>query len=267
MRAHGIQLLVCDVDGTLLNGQKQLTAITRQAVGRLHAAGISVSLVSARPPRGFKPLMEALDIRAACAALNGAIIVDPQLNVIAKYPLLESRVRQITALLQKHTLDAWIYTTQDWYVSNLEAAHVGREVEAVKFSPLLYTRLDEIHDPVVKIVGIGDDYSAMTACEEELRRELGDSLSMSRSLDNRLEITDHAANKGTALDEISSAMKIAHAHIATAGDGENDILMFRKSGFSIAMGQSSAEVRRAASETTSSNANDGLAWAIDHLIL
>ena len=66
---------------------------------------------------------------------------------------------------------------------------------------------------------------------------------------------------------IAGMLGIPLEQVVAAGDGENDIPMFRASGFSIAMGQASAEVHRAASYVTSSNIQDGLAWAIDNVIL
>jgi hypothetical protein len=86
-------------------------------------------------------------------------------------------------------------------------------------------------------------------------------------LANRLDATYHAANKGGAVIAIANELGIPLRNVATAGDGDNDIAMFRESGLSIAMGQAPPEVHRAASHTTTSNGDDGLAWAIEEMIL
>lgn len=267
MKAQGIRLFVSDVDGTLLDGHKQLTEATRTAVTKLQAAGIPLALVSARPPRGLRWLSETLNLQGACAALNAAIILDAQFEVKQQRQLDSNTVHEILALLLKHDLGAWVYTSEDWFVSRLDAAHVRHEIEAVEFSPLLFTALDEIQDPIVKIVGVGDDPKSMNACEQQMQQRFGKALCMTHSLENRLEITDREANKGTAVKALGTIMGVPPNAIATAGDGENDIAMFHQSGFSIAMAQAPIEVRRAASQTTSSNANDGLAWAIETFIL
>jgi hypothetical protein len=57
------------------------------------------------------------------------------------------------------------------------------------------------------------------------------------------------------------------AEIVTLGDMANDLPMFRNSGFSIAMGNASAEVKRAASALTLSNDEDGFAEAVERVIL
>lgn len=69
------------------------------------------------------------------------------------------------------------------------------------------------------------------------------------------------------MTSVAEILGIPLEEVATVGDGENDIPMFRVTGLSIAMGQAAAEVHRAATYTTSSNSQNGLAWAIQDIIL
>jgi hydroxymethylpyrimidine pyrophosphatase-like HAD family hydrolase len=55
--------------------------------------------------------------------------------------------------------------------------------------------------------------------------------------------------------------------VAVIGDMENDIPMFEKAGFGVAMGNASDKVKSAAQAATSSNEEDGFANAIEHIIL
>jgi hydroxymethylpyrimidine pyrophosphatase-like HAD family hydrolase len=66
---------------------------------------------------------------------------------------------------------------------------------------------------------------------------------------------------------LSGLLGIPPAQIATIGDGPNDILMFRKSGFSIAMGNAGDNVKAQASEVTDSNENEGFAKAVWKFVL
>lgn len=268
MRLHkGIELFVSDVDGTLLNAQKELTEKTRQAIRNLQLAGIAVSLVSSRPPNGLRWILDELDIQHACAALNGGVIIDPDLEVISSYPIRGPLLQAIVTVIQEEGLAPWVYTESEWFVRSVGGDHVGHEASVVRFEPQQLPSLSKIRGAAIKITGISDKELAILAAQNRLRREFGEELSLSCSLPNRLEITHRDANKGTAVLAIAATIEIAPQNIATAGDGENDILMFRNSGFSIAMGQAADEVRRAATQTTTSNSVDGLAWAIEQFLL
>lgn len=262
-----IKLFVSDVDGTLLNAQKELTDATRKAIGRLQDAGISLSLVSSRPPRGLKWIIDDLGIVHACAALNGGVIVDPDLNVLSAYHLRDSVAREIVALLEEHGFSPWVYTDSDWYVRSLDAPHVSREAEVVRFAPKPFEQINDIREPLVKITGINDDELLIASARHLIGNRFGDSVAVSCSLPNRIEVTHRDANKATAISAIAAAAEVDTLSVATAGDGENDIPMFRNSGFSIAMGQAPDEVRRAATQTTTGNSSDGLAWAIEQFLL
>jgi len=66
---------------------------------------------------------------------------------------------------------------------------------------------------------------------------------------------------------LSERFGIPSAQIATIGDMPNDVLMFAHSGLSIAMGNASAEVQRAARRVTTTNDDEGFANAVDRFIL
>ena len=93
------------------------------------------------------------------------------------------------------------------------------------------------------------------------------SASVARSQPYYLDITHPLANKGAALSEIAKLLDVPLAEIAAIGDGANDVAMFERSGLSIAMGNASPQVQRAADFVTDSNGEDGFAKAIERFIL
>jgi hypothetical protein len=267
MDAVDIRLFVSDVDGTLLDLRKEVTPATRGALEKLQRANIQFALITSRPPRGLKWLIDLLAIQNPCGALNGAVIVDSGLTVISVLHIRSAAVPTIVEALGKYGMDVWLYTETDWYVFRLDARHVHRESDALRFLPTPIDSLHSIRSPIVKIVGISDDYEMVSAGIEWLESHWGDQLSLSRPQPNRIDVTNIGANKGRALIEIARTLNIPLTQVAAAGDGENDIPMFRESFLSIAMGQAPVEVHRAASYTTTSNAQDGLAWAIEKIVL
>jgi hypothetical protein len=66
---------------------------------------------------------------------------------------------------------------------------------------------------------------------------------------------------------LSALLAIPSAQIATIGDMPSDVLMFQRSGTSIAMGNASAEVQRAATFVTSSNTEEGFALAMERFVV
>ena len=75
------------------------------------------------------------------------------------------------------------------------------------------------------------------------------------------------AHKGKVVTQLSSLLNIPTERIAVIGDGLNDVLMFERAGFSIAMGQAEESVRRAAGVVTATNTQEGFSRAMeDHLL-
>src|SRR5262249_32506707 len=82
-----------------------------------------------------------------------------------------------------------------------------------------------------------------------------------------LDVTHPKANKGEVVKIMSDLLKIAPDEIATIGDQPNDVLMFVKSGVSIAMGQASEEVQKSATYVTTSSEDEGFANAMQNFII
>lgn len=66
---------------------------------------------------------------------------------------------------------------------------------------------------------------------------------------------------------LSELLQIPAAEFATIGDMPNDVLMFRKSGYSIAMGQANDDVKKSATAVTAEMDDEGFAKAIENLVL
>src|SRR5437899_12035073 len=72
-----ISAVVSDVDGTLVTDEKVLTARTRAAVAGLRARHIAFAIVSSRPPRGLRMLIEPLGITTPVVGFNGGLVTTP----------------------------------------------------------------------------------------------------------------------------------------------------------------------------------------------
>jgi Cof subfamily protein (haloacid dehalogenase superfamily) len=263
-----IRLLLADVDGTLVTQDKVLTEAAKAAARALHDAGIVLAITSGRPPRGMSMLIEPLALKGAIAGFNGGVFVNPDLSVIESHTLDPATAKETVKLILGQGLDAWVYTEEEWLIRDKEAPHVARETWTVKFDAKVVASFTDAHlAHAVKIVGVSDDVDLVAACEKLAQNTLGEKASAARSQPYYLDVTNPQANKGTVVATLSKLLNIPPAQIATIGDMPNDVLMFRKSGFSIAMGNSSDEVKAQASAVTGSNENEGFAKAVRKFIL
>lgn len=263
-----VQLLICDVDGTLLTPDKRLTQASLDAVARLRASQVRFAITSGRPPRGMAMLIEPLRLATPIAAFNGGMLMSPDLKTVLDQKVLPVGVgHQVLDFLLQSGLEAWVYRGQDWFVRSVDTPRVAHERRTVGFEPSRVAELDEVLEGAVKIVGATDDPRLMARCEAEIRKRVEGHASASRSQPYYLDITHPDANKGEVVRLVSRILGIPLEEIAVMGDMPNDVLMFSVAGASIAMGNASPEVRRAARSVTLSNQAEGFAYAVDHFIL
>jgi len=262
-----ISLLLADVDGTLVTHDKVLTERAQHAVRQLPKAQVRFAITSGRPPKGMAMLIEPLHLDTPIAGFNGGLFVRPDLSVIEERTLPPDVVAETIDLIARHGLDVWVYAGNDWLVRDAEAPHVDREAQTVKFPPKIVKDFGNALDRVVKIVGVSDDYRLVQRCELDAQASIGERASAARSQPYYLDVTHQEANKGFVADYLARTLGIPRAEIATIGDQPNDVLMFRRSGFSIAMGNASDEVKRQASAVTQSNDDEGFARAVESYIL
>jgi Cof subfamily protein (haloacid dehalogenase superfamily) len=266
-KADKISLLLADVDGTLVTRDKVLTERAQAAVRRLGEAGIRFAITSGRPPKGMAMLIEPLGLDTPIAGFNGGLFVRPDLTILEERTLATDVAARTVDIILGHGLDVWVYAGNDWLVRDPAAPHVDREAWTVKFPPRVVKDFNGVLDKVVKIVGISDDYDLVQRCEADARASLGERATAARSQPYYLDVTHRDANKGFVADYLSRALGIPRAEIATIGDQPNDVLMFQRSGFSIAMGNASDDVKRRADATTDSYDDEGFAKAVERFIL
>jgi Cof subfamily protein (haloacid dehalogenase superfamily) len=262
-----ISLVLADVDGTLVTQDKVLTPRAKAAVAALRAAGIAFTITSGRPPLGMKMIIDALRIDIPIAGFNGGVFVQPDLTVLSSRFIPQAAAARALDLLHQHGLMAWLYTDEDWFVPDLQGPHVAREAWTVKFGPKVSASFNSLVNRAVKIVGVSDDLDAVAQCESAMQRALHGQASAARSQPYYLDVTNPQANKGSVVQFVSRKLRVPTKAIATLGDMPNDVLMFKQSGLSIAMGNASKEVQFNADVTTLSNEEDGFAYAVERFVL
>jgi len=262
-----IRLVLSDVDGTLVSSTKTLTADAVRAVELLGEKGILFAVTSGRPPKGLTMLIEPLHLTTPIAAFNGGLIVDQDLHALQELTIRDSVVGPVIDILNDHGLSVWVYQGTEWFVLDIDGPHVAHESEVGEFGPTRVSNFDALRGDIVKIVGVSDDLTVVARATKALNDQFSDDVSATSSQTYYIDVTHRDANKGRVVEYLATAYSIDPSEIATIGDMSNDLLMFVKSGLSIAMGNASDEVKSVADRVTDSNDDEGFARAVERFIL
>jgi len=257
---------VSDVDGTLVTKDKRLTPATIEAVKTLGENGVAFAITSSRPPKGLLHLIEPLNLRTPIAGFNSGMVMDRERRVLREFSLASNVTREILAGLDAHGVDIWFFRGNDWFVRKRTGAYVAHEEMTIGYGPVEIEDFEQAIGGATKLVGVSMDFERLAQCEDKLRTTLGDKASIARSQNYYLDITHIQANKGSAVLALSELLNVPTQRIAI-GDMSNDIRMFEKSGFSIAMGNASDAVKGRAIVTTDSNEDDGFAKAVHRFVV
>ena len=261
-----IALVVSDVDGTLLTKDKTLTDGARDAVRKLHQAGIGFTITSSRPTIGMRFLIEPLGITLPLGAFNGSSIVDPQLKPIEEHLIPVQAVERSLDVLNEFGVDIWLFTNEKWLTRNGDGEYVPHEKRAIRADPTVVADFSPYLAAACKVVGSSADPALLQRCEAAMLQAVGTQANAVRSQTYYLDVTPPGYDKGTFVEAIARLLAVPTDRVATIGDMQNDLAMFKKSGLSIAMGNATDDVKQQATQVTASNEDEGFAKAIETIL-
>lgn len=266
-----IAMVISDVDGTLVTRDKRLTDKAVAAAWKLHNAGIAFTITSSRPPVGMKFLIEPLGLTLPIGPFNGSSIVDPALMPIEQHLIPAAAAQTALDILRAFGVDAWLFTNEQWLIHRDDGKYVPRERDTIRHDPIVTADFAPFTTKACKIVGASGDAELLARCEAAMQaalhsQALGLQALAVRSQSYYLDVTPPGYNKGTFVKAMAARLGIAADAIATIGDMQNDLSMFKVSGMSVAMGNATDDVKRQATAVTTSNEDEGFAGAIDIIL-
>ena len=266
------KLLVLDVDGTLLNNAKEISKRTLAALLKVQHMGVRIVLASGRPTSGLLPIAEQLELGnfgGFILAYNGCQVIKAGTGEV----MFERRINpeQIPYLEKKARKNGFsIFTYHDEYIltDNADDLHIRKEawlnhlkiMEEPEFSIA-------IDFAPCKCVLVSDDYEALRGLENHWKRRLAGVLDVFPSEPYFLEVVPFGIDKANTLAVLMEQLGVTREEVIAIGDGVADVTMLQLAGKSVAMGHAQDSVKVCADYVTGSNDEDGVAQAVEKLIL
>lgn len=261
-----IRLVALDLDDTLLDEQQQLSERTISALGRAMNAGVAVTIATGRMYCSTVPFARQLGIALPLITYNGALIRQMSSEqTLFHRPIELSLAVELADLFRQRGWYLQKYVGDRLYVleMNEDARYYAEyaKVEAIPQGEDFY-RLTEAP---TKMLSMGSAAELATIAAEVNRRYAG-RLFVAASKQRYLELVDVQVNKGRALEFLAGSLGIRRQEVMAIGDSMNDIEMLQYAGVGVAMGNANPTVKAAADFVTCSNAEDGVAVAIERFL-
>jgi Cof subfamily protein (haloacid dehalogenase superfamily) len=261
-----IRLVVSDVDGTLVDGHKQLTSGVIAAVGRLKAAGIGFTVISARPRSGIMPIADTLELDVPMGAFNGGIVFRRDGAVLSHETIDPEVVKGVFELAKDADVDRWLFADDRWFATSDQGTHVEHERIASNSEPVLTNDFTHLYDRADKVTFVSDTPKILADLLKRAQAKYDSRATIGQSQTYYLDVTATAANKGDGITALAKAFDVPLAQTVAFGDQFNDVPMFQRAAWSAAMGQGPEGVRAQADFVSASNDADGVAVAIAEVL-
>lgn len=266
------KLLVLDVDGTLLNDEREISKRTLAALLKVQQMGVRIVLASGRPTYGLMPLAKTLELGnyggfvlsyngcQIIKAQNGEILFERRINP-EMLPYLEKKARKNGFAIFTYHDDTLItdspdneYIRNEALLNNLKIIREDEFSTAIDFAPC-------------KCMLVSDKEKALIGLEQHWEKRLAGTLDAFRSEPYFLEVVPCGVNKANTLGALLEHLGVTREEVIAVGDGVCDVTMLQLAGMGVAMGHSQDSVKVCADYVTASNEEDGVALAVEKLIL
>jgi hydroxymethylpyrimidine pyrophosphatase-like HAD family hydrolase len=261
---EGIRLVASDLDGTLLRPDETVSERTRRAVAAARDAGITVVLVSGRPPRSIGPLAERVGVGGIAICANGAVVWDLDSGTMVDSSPLAAEVATRLVHALRQAIPGALFAVE------LEGGF-GREpgwsdgLRPVRPDVLEADALELITGPVTKLL-VRHPELDFAEVAERARQAVGDDAVVTWAGLRVVEISAAGVTKAFALERLCRRLGIDAAEVVAVGDMPNDLAMLAWAGTGVAVANAAPEVLEAADEVTAANTDDGVALLLERIL-
>jgi Cof subfamily protein (haloacid dehalogenase superfamily) len=241
------------------------------------ARDVTVALATSRRYVGAAPIAEALDLHAPLILYDGALtLLHPSRSILARTPLRRALARAAVEVLARHDLrpvvqyagvrEERLFVGPTAATARYERGYLDRFADQLTVAPL--AALSEQAPALLRITAFGPLDDLRRAAQDLVSLPCGWQLLAAGNYGSaELSVFARAASKGAAVRRLAARLRIPSRATLAIGDGVNDISMLSAAGLGVAMGNAASQVRAVAGATTTSNAEEGVAAALERFIL
>jgi Cof subfamily protein (haloacid dehalogenase superfamily) len=257
---EGIRLVASDLDGTLLRPDETVSQRTRRALAAARDAGITVVLVTGRPPRSLGPIAERIGVGGIAICANGAVVWDLDNGTMVDHSPLAADLaaRLVRALREAVPGVLFAVELEDGFGHETGWTEGPAEV-------LEADAIELVSGPVTKLL-VRHPTVPFDELAERARAAVGDDAVATWAGLRVVEISAAGVTKAFALERLCRRLGIAAQEVVAIGDMPNDLAMLDWAGTSVAVANAAAEVLDAADEVTAANVDDGVALVLERVL-
>ncbi|MBQ8610364.1 MAG: Cof-type HAD-IIB family hydrolase [Oscillospiraceae bacterium] len=272
-RKTPIRMIALDLDGTLLNSEKHVSARNRQALAAAAAAGVAVVPCSGRALDSIpQEVLQLEGVRYAVSSGGGAAYDLASGEELVYNPVPAAIAHEVADLTVACGGWAECYSGRHSYTPAEQIADIRAFMQDRDFVYLNRRPVQELHDwidvnaaCIVKLNLMFREAGQRTAVIEALQNRT--DLILSSASDHNLEVNAADGGKGDALCALGARLGIPPQQIMACGDQLNDLSMLRAVGFPVAMGNAVPQIKEIAAHVTLTNEQDGVAAAVERFVL
>lgn len=266
-----VTMIATDLDGTLLDSHKQVSAETRKVLRELKNRGILFGIASGRPVESGQILVHDWGLEndiSFLIGMNGGALYDMRTKAKHKYyPLSGDKILEIMEHFKDMDVIFQCMLGNDRFVSKSTEktrAHAKlfceheHEVDLQEFLP------GREIDKLILFL----DPELMPAVRQRATTFSDPAYTSMQTADNLYEYMDPRINKGFGIEKACKHYGITPDHVVAFGDAENDEAMIETVGLGVAMANASDELKKIADVVLKeTNDQDGLAHFVENVVL
>ena len=267
-----IKLVAIDLDGTLLNSQKEISLRNKQALMAAKQAGVKVVICTGRPLAAIGPYLEELGLQEEgdySITFNGGLVQKNDTGAIIEKTLMP--LEAIHELYQlATTLNMPFDVLSDEVVMPLPSAPNYPSIYSSLNKLLTFEsyKLEELTpNRIYNKVVVAIDEAYLNERIKEIPASFYERFEIIKTRNNLLEFMPKGITKAYGISLLAKDLGIRAEEIMTLGDEENDLPMIEYAGLGVAMANAIPLVKEAADVVTDTNDQDGVAKAVEKYIL
>lgn len=260
-----IKLVAIDLDDTLLHDDLTISARAKKDIREVMDKGIIVTIATGRMYAAALPYAQELGLNVPLITYQGAMVKSVDGDLLHHQTLPIDLAQRVTNIVRAYGYHLNVYIDDELFMEQ-DSAEARHYVTVTKVSPKYVQSFDRLWAPPTKLVVLVEDQKLILLAQE-LTREFGQVLNITRTLPDMLEITHKQATKSNALKALTQSMGFGLENVMAIGDSPNDLEMVRDAGFGVAMENGTLLLKEKADYITLSNNADGVAVALEKFVL